>query len=178
MLACQKAQSKNIPLRQMAFRRMAQACRSAEPARPDLIVQLMEMLLKERDWRKEGGEEELAKNFKSKKKEKKKLARTGGGYGGGNLVARALVSDCNVAIAACGACRSWRSALAVVRLMRDSGLDNQYTPATWVALRGAFKGATLSDVPIAFDSMIGNDDSWGWLDLILYHTTLRNLVTF
>ena len=175
MLACQKAQSKNIPLRQMAFRRMAQACRSAEPARPDLIVQLMEMLLKERDWRKEGGEEELAKNFKSKKKEKKKLARTGGGYSGGNLVARALVSDCNVAIAACGACRSWRSALAVVRLMRDSGLDNQYTPATWVALRGAFKGATLSDVPIAFDSMIGNYDSWGWLDLILYNTTLRNL---
>ena len=36
---------RDVPLRQMAFRRMTQACRSATPPRPDLIVRLMEMLL-------------------------------------------------------------------------------------------------------------------------------------
>ena len=161
---------RDIALRQLAFRRMTQACRSATPPRPDLIVRLMEMLLEKRDWRTDaeqlqpsGAPPLLAKAstlaFASKSKSKSKsprMNRTGGGFSGGNLVARAIVVDCNIAIAACGACESWRSALAVVRLMRNAGLESRYTPATWVALRGALQCATLDEASTAFDSMIAS----------------------
>ena len=105
----------------------------------------------QRDWRTEAEVEVEARPTRAKasklasKSTSPRLNRIGGGFSGGNLAARAIVVDCNIAIAACGACESWRSALAVVRLMRNAGLESRYTPATWVALRGALKCATLDE---------------------------------